>query len=191
MADTPASTARPAMPRHHPVTRVFHWVIALGVFIMIPVGIAMTHSGFRAVQDELFILHKGLGTIMLVLVTLRVLWRLFHRPPPPPSTMSPLQARLAKSTHAFLYVLLVTMTVSGYVRVVGGGFPIELLDRFGLPTLLPEMSTWPDRMSILHKFTAYLLVGVIAAHVAAAVHHALFARDGVFFRIWPPVGGGG
>ncbi len=191
MADTPPSPARPAMPRHHPVTRIFHWVIALGVFIMIPVGIAMTHSGFRAVQDELFIFHKGLGTIMLVLVTLRVLWRLFHRPPPPPPTMSPLQARLAKSTHALLYVLLVTMTVSGYVRVVGGGFPIELLDRFGLPTLLPEMSTWPDRMSILHKFTAYLLVGVIAAHVAAAVHHALFARDGVFSRIWPPVGGGG
>ncbi|TVR53740.1 MAG: cytochrome b [Gemmatimonadales bacterium] len=179
------------MPRHHPITRLFHWVIAALVFVMIPVGIAMTSEGFAELRNQLFILHKGLGTVLLVLVALRILWRLLHKPPPPPPTMSLLQRRLAGLTHGFLYVLLVVMTVTGYVRVVGGGFPIELLDRFGIPTLLPEMPVWADRMSVLHKFTAYLLTGAIAAHIAAAVHHALFEKDGIMSRIWPPVGGRG
>lgn len=180
-----------APPRHHVVTRIFHWAIAAGVFVMIPVGIAMTSGGFESIGDELFILHKGLGTILLVVVTLRVLWRLVHRPPPPPATMSLTQRRLAAATHFFLYLLLLTMTVTGYIRVVGGGFPIELLDRFGIPTFLPEMPDFAERMSVLHKFTAYVLAATIAAHIAAAVHHALFERDGILRRMWPPIGGRG
>lgn len=190
--ELPLSMSHPSpMPRHHPITRLFHWVIASMVFIMIPVGITMTSGGFPNLEDELFILHKGLGTLLLVLVALRILWRLIHRPPPPPPAMSLVQRRLAGLTHGLLYVLLVTMTVSGYVRVVGGGFPIELLDRFGIPTFLREMPAWADRMSVVHKFTSYLLTGAISAHIAAAVHHALFEKDGIMSRIWPPVGGQG
>jgi len=177
--------------RHHVVTRLFHWVIAAMVFIMIPVGIAMTSAGFEELGDQLFIVHKGMGAVLLVLVILRILWRLVHKPPPPPAGMTPLQRKLAAGTHAFLYVLLLTMTVSGYIRVVGGGFPIELLNRLGIPTFLPEMPEFAERMSVLHKFTVYLLTATIAAHIAAAMHHALFEKDRIMSRIWPPVGGKG
>ena len=187
---SPPHDASPPV-RHHVVTRLFHWVIAAMVFVMIPVGIAMTSAGFEELGDQLFILHKGMGVVLLVLVILRVLWRLVHKPPPPPAGMTPLQRRLAAGTHAFLYVLLLTMTVSGYIRVVGGGFPIELLDRFGIPTFLPEMPEFAERMSVLHKFTVYLLTATIAAHIAAAMHHALFEKDRILSRIWPPVGGRG
>jgi len=211
--DAAASAAR----RYGTVSRLFHWGTALLVFLMIPAGIAMTSSGFEGISNQLFVFHKGTGTILLVLVVLRLLWRVTHAPPPPAPGMSAVQARLADWTHTFLYLLLLVMTVSGYVRVVGGGFPIELLDRFGIPPLLPQMDAVAERASVLHKFTAYLFTAVISAHIAAAIHHGLAQRAGqgradrgtqtganegadagtetetrlgILGRMWPPVGGG-
>ncbi|TVP78833.1 MAG: cytochrome b [Gemmatimonadales bacterium] len=181
----------PPTPRYHPVSRIFHWAVALGVAVMIPVGILMTSGSVEGIQDELYILHKGLGTILLVLVAARLAWRLFHSPPPMPESMPPGQRRTARFVHGTLYALLVVMTTSGYVRTVGDGFPIELLDALGLPYLLPEMPDVAAWMVLVHKGSAYLLAALVAAHVGAVVHAQLFAGHGVFRRMWPPVGGGG
>jgi cytochrome b561 len=190
----PPSSADAATRRYGTVSRLFHWGTALLVLLMIPAGIAMTSSGFESISNQLFIFHKGTGAVLLVLVVLRILWRVTHAPPPPPPGMSATQARLADWTHSFLYLLLLVMTVSGYVRVVGGGYPIELLDRLGVPPLLPEMEDVAERASVLHKFTAYLFTAVISAHIAAAVHHGLQHRSGegsgILGRMWPPMGGG-
>jgi cytochrome b561 len=185
MSDLPAP-----LPRHSAVTRLFHWVTVVLVAVMYGAGIAMTSEGFLGARNTLFILHKGLGTVILVFVVLRIVWRSIEPPTPPPEGLSPTHLRLMGATHALLYGLLLTLTVSGYVRVVGGGFPIEWMDRLGIPTLLPRMPVWAPRMSVLHKFAGYLFAGVIAAHIAAAVHHGIQRREGVLHRIWPPLGRG-
>jgi cytochrome b561 len=82
----------------------------------------------RSLQDPLFILHKGLGPLVLVVVLLRLAWRATHPAPPLPASVPPLQARLAGAVHAGLYIFLIVQAVSGYVRVTTGGFPIEALD---------------------------------------------------------------
>ena len=60
----------------------------------------------RPVQDPLFILHKGLGPVVLVVVLLRLAWRAFNPPPPLPADVPPLQQRAAAAVHARLYVFL-------------------------------------------------------------------------------------
>jgi len=169
------------------VARLFHWVTALLVLTMIPVGIGMTSQGFDAVGDQLYIFHKGMGSVLLVLVVLRIVWKLTHPEPPLPAGVPRIQRRIAGATHWALLLLLLVMAVSGYVRTVGEGFPIELLDLLGIPPLLSEDVDLARRMSVVHAFSAYLLTALIAAHVGAAVHHALIARDGAMRRIWPPV----
>jgi cytochrome b561 len=169
------------------VARLFHWITALLVFLMIPVGIAMTSQGFERQGDLLYIVHKGTGSVLLVLVSMRILWKLLHPVTPLPPGVPPLQRRIAGATHWILLLLLLTMTLSGYVRTVGEGFPIELLDALGIPPLVDEDAELARRMSVLHKFTAYTLAAFIAAHVGAATHQAIIVRDGVMGRIWPPV----
>ncbi|TVR67741.1 MAG: cytochrome b [Gemmatimonadales bacterium] len=168
------------------VARLFHWVTVLLVFLMIPAGIAMTSEGFGDIRNELFIFHKGAGAVLLVLVLLRVAWRLIRPAPPMPESVPAAQRRLARWNHVLLYALLVVMTVSGYVRVVAGGFPIELLEAFGIPPLVPENTDLANRMSVLHKFSVYALMAFIGAHIAAASYHAFIARDGIAGRMWPP-----
>lgn len=170
------------------VQRLLHWITVLFVLAMIPAGIAMTHKAFAPVQDLLFVVHKNGGVILGLLLVARLGWRLTHRPDPLPASMPLVQRRVAALIHGLLYVLLLTMVTSGYLRVVGGGFPIELLNALGIPPLVPNLGAAATISSAVHKFASYALVAVVMVHVTAALQHALVARDGVMQRIWPPVG---
>lgn len=169
------------------VSRLFHWVTVLLVAVMIPVGVVMTQDIPRSVQDPLFILHKGLGPVVLLVVLLRLAWRAAHPAPPLPASVPAWQVRAAHGVHAALYGFLILQAVSGYVRVTTGGFPIESLEAIGIPPLLPKVEPVGDVASVVHRISAVCLLLLIAMHVGAAAFHGLVRRDGVFSRMWPPI----
>lgn len=167
--------------------RVLHWLVALAILLMIPAGLIMVREGLdRGLRDALFLFHKNVGAGLIAVVALRLVWRLTHPPAPLPAAMPPWQRRVAGLSHLMLYALMVVMPLSGYVRVRAGGFPIEALDRLGLPALVPRSEPLAQAASRLHEVSAWLLVAVLALHVGAALHHALIRRDGIWSRIWPP-----
>lgn len=170
------------------VARLLHWIMALLILAMIPAGLTMVQEDLpRPVQDALFIFHKNTGSLLLVLVIVRIIWRAFHPAPPLPDHMPVAMRAAARTTHYGLYLAVLTMAVSGYSRVRLGGFPIEYLDAMGVPPLLPKNEPAADVAKAIHATVKYALISLIALHVAAASYHGLVRRDGVFGRMWPPV----
>ena len=166
--------------------------MALLIVTTVPVGIAMTSEGFRGISDALYVTHKGLGVLILATLVLRLLWRLVGPSAPPlPEAIPHLERRLARWTHRLLYALVGAMAITGYVRTVGGGFPIELLDVLGVPPLVSENEVLSTRLSVTHKFLSYVTVAVLALHVGAVMQHTLITRNGVLWRMWPPWRGRG
>jgi len=169
------------------LSRLFHWAVALLIVVTIPVGIAMTSEGFGSISDALYVTHKNAGVVIGVVLVLRLSWRLIGPAAPPMGDdVTAREEGAAKWTHRVLYLLVGVMVATGYLRVVSGDFPIELLDALGLPPLLsgrPELST---TLSVVHKYTAYLLVAVVADHVSAVLYHAVILKDGTLRRMWPP-----
>ena len=139
-------------------------------------------------QDKLFVVHKGLGPVVLVVVLARLAWRAFNPPPPLPASVPQTQARLAELVHVGLYTFLIIQAVSGYVRVTTGGFPLEALQALGIPPLLPKAEAVSRAASTVHLLSVVVLIVLIAAHAGAAAYHGLVRRDGVFSRMWPPAG---
>jgi cytochrome b561 len=161
------------------------------VLLMIPAGFTMVQEGLsRSFQDRLFIFHKNVGVAVLVLVTIRLVYRALRPAPPLPPSMPDWQRRVARATHVLLYALLVMMPVAGYIRVRAGGFPIEALDAMGVPALVPRSEALASTAQTVHFFGAYAITALIALHAAAALYHGLVLRDGVFGRMWPPIGRG-
>ena len=173
-------------PGYSSAQRALHWIIALMILPMIAAGFLMVQQGLpRALGNTLFILHKNMGVLVLILVILRVVVKLRHKAPPLPNTLPAWQRRAAHASHGLLYVLMLVMPLSGYIRVRAGGFPIEALDRLGLPTLVPKSETLAATAKTVHELGAYAIAALLALHVAAALRHHLLLRDRVLSRMLP------
>ena len=168
-------------------SRLFHWGTVLLVLVMIPTGLVMTQEIPRPVQDALFIVHKGLGPFVLALVLARLAWRLAVPPEPLPAEIPAAQRWAAAAVHTGLYLLLIVMGVSGYVRVTAGGYPIESLRALGIPPLLGKDEALADTAKAIHAAAKSGLIALILLHVGAAAFHGLVRRDGVVGRMWPPL----
>lgn len=165
--------------------RWFHWIVAAVVLLMIPAGLIMTREGLpRPVQDTLFIFHKNTGVLLFPVILMRLAYRLTHPAPPLPASVPPWQRFIARATHVLLYALLVVMPLSGFVRVRAGGFPIELLDWLGFGPWIAKAEGIAKIAQGIHWTAAFLLIGLVALHIGAALYHALVLRDGVWSGMW-------
>jgi len=175
-------------PQYANVARLLHWIMAILVLAMIAAGFLMVQDGLgRSLQNALFIFHKNTGVLVLALVLLRLAYRAMQPPPPLPASVPPWQARAAGASHLALYTLLVVMPVAGYIRVKAGGFPIEVLDALGVPSLVPRSEALADLAKAVHYYAGIVIAAIVIVHISAALYHGLIRRDGVFSRIWPPV----
>ncbi|MEO3388554.1 cytochrome b [Mesorhizobium sp. CAU 1741] len=166
---------------YKPLHRAFHWLVALLVLATIPVGVTMVSEDIsRSVQDALFIFHKNVGVVILLLMLARLAYRLVNPPPPLPDSVPRWQASVAHATHWLLYLLVFVMAISGYIRVVAGGFPLEVFDAIGVPRLAPRSDELAETAKGIHFYVRFALVVLILMHVGAALFHAIVKRDGVF-----------
>lgn len=177
------------MEAYSGISRALHWIVALLVLAMIPAGMVMVQDGLpRELQNTLFIFHKNVGVAVLLLMLARLAWRLARPAPPLPDALPLWQKRIARATHGGLYALALFVPIAGYTRVKAGGFPIESLDAMGVPALVPRSDALAEVAKMAHFYGGLALAGLVAVHVGAALYHAAVKRDGVFGRIWPPVG---
>lgn len=167
--------------------RILHWLVALAVLATIPAGWIMIQEGIpRELGNTLFIAHKNGGVLILLAMLVRLAYRARRPAPPLPEGVPGWQRAAARVSHAGLYALLLVMPIAGYVRVRAGGFPIEALDALGLPTLVPRSDALANAAKATHLYASYALVGLILVHIGGAVQHAVWRRDGVVSRMWPP-----
>jgi cytochrome b561 len=169
--------------RYTTVAIVLHWLIALLVVVQFGLGwgmqeIAKKPPGPRA---EAFNLHKSLGLTIFALMALRLAWRARH-PAPALPPMPRWQARLAKCTHALLYVALVTMPLAGYGGSEFSGYPVKF---FGL-TLPGWGIARPDLkelMSAVHFWMSWVLAAAVVTHLAGVAKHIFIDRDNLLGRM--------
>jgi cytochrome b561 len=169
--------------RYTPFAVAMHWVVAAVVLVQYPLGwwmqqIPKQPPGQRV---EVFNLHKSLGLTILALMIVRLGWRLAHRPPEFPP-MARWQARLARSTHAGLYLLLIALPLAGYLGSSFSGYPVRF---FGvvLPSWAPKNLALKDLMSNVHLVLAWVLAVAFSLHIAGVVKHVVVNRDGLLARM--------
>lgn len=173
--------------RYAPGFRLLHWLTATLVLTTIPAGLVMVQEGIpRTLQDSLFIYHKNVGPMILILVILRLAIRVASPQPPLPESLPRAQVLAATAVHWLLYLCLIVMALSGTLRVQAGGFPMELWDPL-IGGIVTKNEPLAETAESIHAWVKFVLIALIAAHVGAAAMHGLIRRDGVFSRMWPPV----
>ena len=168
----PAPAAEPvtldARPegRYHSDQIVAHWTVVFLVIFQYLTGQGMERAhevglalGALPASGSI-VVHAVIGLSILAAMLWRLGLRLKHGAPPPPDTEpKPLQW-LSRSVHYAFYAILIAMPIAGALALWLGSATLG----------------W------LHGLSAWILLGLIALHIAGGLWHAL-KRDGVIRRI--------
>ncbi|WP_213994628.1 cytochrome b [Arsukibacterium sp.] len=158
--------------------RLFHWGMAALVLSMVAAGLLMVTS-LQPWQLTLLNIHKAFGVMAILLVTARLINRLRHEPPALPHELADWQKTVAKASHWLLYILLFAMPVSGYLMQYFAGRPVDVFGWFRLPAALQVDIHYYALFRELHGWLAVVLIGLIALHIGAALHHHFIRKDDV------------
>lgn len=175
----------PSADRYGGVARLLHWAIVLLVVVQlatkaVPVGWLGVFS-----EERLNAWHLGVGPMILVIMLVRLGWRLTHAPPPPPRDLPLGLQLLSRATHWAFYALLVLIPVIGWAAASGYGAAATLLGIVPLPAIAAKNDRLAETLGALHGTLAWVLLAVIALHVAGALYHGVVKRDGVLGRMLP------
>ncbi len=167
------------------IQQAFHWIVVVAVLCQLAVGFIFADlSPQSLLRASLFPIHTSLGLSILGLMLARLLWRGANPVPALPDTLRPWQKRLARANHGLLYLLLIGLPMGGYLLVSAHGHSIPF---FGheLPPVIPENKPLQGTALFLHVTGAFILIGLVALHVAAALRHEWLLKDGVLRRMAP------
>ena len=162
-----------------------HWLMALLLPIISGVGLYMHELPLSPWKLQIYSWHKWAGVTVFLLVLVRLGWRLAHRPPPLPATMSPVLRGAAHAGHGLLYVLMIAIPLTGWLMSSAKGFQTVYFGVLPIPDLLGKDKELGDLLRDVHAALNFLLAAVVVGHVGAALKHHFVDRDGVLRRMLP------
>ena len=182
--------------RYAPGAQAFHWITALLMFTIIPVGWIFAEfktkgnpptafdGPFPGAPADYAAVHKTLGLVIFAIVAARIVYRIFNPAPALPGHMGEVARIAARISHWLLYAVLIVMPVSGYVMSSAGKHPISILGLFDFPKL-PIGKDAGEAAQAVHLYTQWAVYALIALHVLATVWHLLVSRDAILDRMLP------
>jgi cytochrome b561 len=134
----------------------------------------------------MYMMHKSVGLLALLLLVLRVVWRLADKAPEPEPAPK-MQLLAASLVHWGLYALLLAMPVTGYLAHSFRGFPLPWfgVQSLPVPSLTANDPDLAHDFGELHEALVWVLLGLLALHIGAALFHHFVKKDRVLARMTP------
>lgn len=165
--------------RYGLISKLLHWVMALLVgwqFLKFGDRIA---DGKHWIGETLVPWHVSIGTLLLGLIVLRLIWAVVQRnkrPQPQPGT-----ELAVKGGHGLLYAGLLILPLSGVLYLVGRGFGLKA---FGVQLIeRGEKVAWLTELGSYHSTIAWILAALVLGHIFMALVHQFIKRDGTLRRM--------
>lgn len=157
-----------------------HWTSAALILAQVWLGFAF-HNLPKGTPEraELFLWHKTLGVVILLIALTRLAVRLIDAPPPYPADFPKWERRLAVWNHRAFYFLIIALPLTGLAAVSKGGAWTKLVYGMNFPTLpIPALGD-------AHEILVYITIGLLVIHVAAALKNQFIDRGPVADRMPP------
>ena len=178
MTSVPETEPQDVVQRYSNVTVAFHWITVALVLFQAYLGFRFGLSEPGPARDDVFIWHKTMGVIILLLTLARLFYRWRNPPPPFPPELPTWERIAAVWNHRLFYILLIAMPIVGLVAVSGyaNGPTTPLLGGIEIPVIPGVSRETGDVAGEMHEIAAFLLVALILMHAGAALKHQFVDR---------------
>lgn len=179
------TNTQPRASGYSATAKVLHWLIVLLVLAQFVVAFAMPSIGRDTVLEPLITRHFSLGVLILVIMTIRLVLRLRHPVSLDTPGLEAWERWSAYATHRLFYLILLIGPFLGWASASAHSLPVSLFGRIPLPSIAAPRAPWALTAGDIHAYTMWVLLALIALHVAAALYHHFFRRDDVLRRMLP------
>lgn len=171
----------PQKARYAPASRVFHWVVAVMVLAVWPLGMVIK---FIAEDEKMtfYLLHESFGFLILWIMLVRLAVRLVRKAPAHPP-MGLWQKRLADTVHGLLYVALIAMPIFGFLATNAFGFPLELFGVIPIPSPVGKDNALAAIFMTVHVTLGYAILVLFLMHMGGVLQHHVMKRDATLYRM--------
>ena len=167
------------------IAKWFHWTMAVLIFTQFVLGWMAESWRLSPTKLQLFIWHKSIGMLILLLVTLRLLWRLVSSTPMLPAATPTWERYAAHASHAGLYVAMVAMPITGWVINSASKIPFRVFWLFPLPAIVAPDKAVAELAEQAHLLLFIALAALLIVHIVAAWRHHAIKHTDVLTRMLP------
>ncbi|MBS8227901.1 cytochrome b/b6 domain-containing protein [Vannielia litorea] len=175
--------------RYGTVAKSFHWLTALLVLALWPLGWFAnwwpydTQEAFDT-KWLLFSLHKTLGVALFFIALARIAWTLTQPHPRPLNGENRAESLLAAIVHWVLYGAIIALPITGWIEHAASTGYAPILWPFGqgLP-FIPKDVPLAVAFAHMHVALTWVILGAVGLHIAGALKHAVVDRDGTLSRM--------
>ena len=162
------------------ISKLFHWISALLLFIQIPLGFYLVDLDFGPERLSIENIHVVIGLSIFYLVILRLISKIINPNPKLELSIFKGQRFLAKLNHVLLYVTILSITISGILKKLFNGETLVIVfkkirieDNFELSEIFYD----------IHVFSNYLIIALITLHIMAVIIHKFLFNDNLLKKI--------
>ncbi len=171
------------MQSYSSFSKVLHWVTALLIFGLLSVGFYMVGMEDSPFKFQVYGWHKSFGTLILLLVIIRVGWSVISAPPAALASHAAWEKLLANFVKWALILGMFAMPLSGWIMSNAGDFPYGFFGLFEMPHLVGKNKAIYQFSMEIHEFVASGLLIALALHMAGAFKHHFLDRDETLQRM--------
>jgi cytochrome b561 len=164
--------------------KIFHRLIVALLAVQYPIGWLMPDLHRNMQPGAPMTFHVSFGITILVLIVLRLVWRLTH-PVAPESSLPTWQRLSSELVHWMLYTMVLAATLSGWAFASFRGWTLSFFYLCPLPMLASDNAAAGKAIDGLHQAAEWLLLALIVIHVGAALAHIFIYRDRIMQRMLP------
>ena len=153
---------------------------AILLLAQIPLGFYLVDLDFGLERINIENIHVIIGLTIFYLVILRLLSKIINPTPKLNPSIFKGQKFLAKLNHIFIYVAILSITISGILKKLFNGETLLILFKefrtqynFELAELFYE----------IHVFSNYILIALIIIHILAVIVHKFFFNDNLLKKM--------
>jgi len=184
------SSSREALPELKPESQLssygwtsiaLHWIGAIAILVSFLTGEAM--EGGRG-NDGGYASHVAWAAILAIPLTIRVVWRMidgFKKTTDPAAIYN-----IASKVVMVGFLICIALSIlTGILLPWSLGNPLEIWS-LSIPSPLARMRDLHEVMEETHEVVVHLFIPLVALHIAGALKHAFYDRDGVMKGIFVP-----
>jgi cytochrome b561 len=163
------------------VAILLHWVMAILLIGLLILGLYMAGVPISLEKLKLYGWHKEYGILALLLVIIRIIWRLSNMTP---RLSLPLWEKIAaRAVHWTFYAFMFAMPITGWLITSAAGLPVSFFGLFVLPNLIAPDNQLLKLFEQIHHWLGYGLIALMVLHVSAALKHHYINKDDTLRRM--------